>query len=121
MGKQLLVEGDARFPSLSTLTVEPSFLASVAAGQSDTTDKEMVRLCSRGRSNDAQYTFRDCGGFSLLYRVARSGVLQLVIPKSRGLRELLMHELHCIPTAAHLGAHKVIAALTARVYWPCLA
>ena len=93
------------------MSVEPSFLAQVYAGQVETADKEMVHLLKRGCSTDAQFTFRMTAGFNFLYRVPRTG-LQLVFPGSRGLHNPMMHELHCILTAAHLGAKKVIWALS---------
>ena len=93
------------------MSIEPSFLAQVYAGQVDPADKEMVQLLKRGHSTDAQFTFRMTAGFNLLYHVLRTG-LQLVLPGSRGLRNLMMHELHCMSTTAHLGAQKVIWALS---------
>ena len=93
------------------MSVEPSFLAQVYAGQVDPADKEMVRLLKWGHSADAQFTFQMTAGFNLLYHVSRTG-LQLVLPGSHGLRNLMMHELHCTSTATHLGARKVIWALS---------
>ena len=93
------------------MSVEPSFLAQVYAGQVDPADKEMVWLLRRGHSTDAQFTFRITASFNLLYHVSRTG-LQVVLPGSRGLRNLMMHELHCTSTATHLGARKVIWALS---------
>ena len=93
------------------MSVEPSFLAQVYAGQVDPADKEMVRLLKRGRSTDMQFTFWTTAGYNLLYHVSRTS-LQLVLPGSRGLRNLMMHELHCTSTATHLGARKVIWALS---------
>ena len=93
------------------MSVEPSFLAQVYAGQVDPADKEMVRLLKRGRSTDAKFTFQMTAGFNLLYQVSHIG-LQLVLPGSCRLRNLMMYELHCTLTAAHLGARKVIWALS---------
>ena len=93
------------------MSVEPSFLAQVYAGQVDPADKEMVRLLKRGHSTDAQFTFRMTAGFNLLYRVLHTS-LQLVLPGFCGLYNLMMHELHCTLTATHLGARKVIWALS---------
>ena len=93
------------------MSVEPSFFAQVYAGQVDPVDKEMVRLLQRGCSTDAQFMFRMTAGFNLLYCVSRTG-LQLVLPGSCGLHNLMMHELHCTSTAVHLGARKVIWALS---------
>ena len=85
------------------MSVEPSFLAQVYAGQVDPAHKEMVCLLKRGRSTDAQFTFWMTAGFNLLYCVSCTG-LQLVLPGSCGLHNLMMHELHCTSTAVHLGA-----------------
>ena len=93
------------------MSVEPSFLAQVYAGQVDPADKEMVQLLKRGCSTDMQFTFRRTASFNLLYNVSRTG-LQLVLPGSHGLHNLMMYELHCTSTAMHLGARKVIWALS---------
>ena len=93
------------------MSVEPSFLAQVYAGQVDPADKEMVWLLKRGHSTDVQFMFQTTAGFYLLYCVSRTG-LQLVLPGSHGLHNLMMHELHCTSTAMHLGARKVIWALS---------
>ena len=93
------------------MSIEPSFLAQVYAGQVDPADKEMVRLLKRSRFTDVQFTFRTTASFKLLYYVSCTG-LQLVLPGSRGLHNLMMHELHCTSTATHLGARKVIWALS---------
>ena len=89
------------------MSVEPSFIAQVYAGQADPADMEMVRLLKHGRSTDGQFTFRMTAGFNLLYHVLHTG-LQLVLSGSRGLCNLMMHELYCTSTAMHLGARKVI-------------
>ena len=102
------------------MSVEPSFLAQVYAGQVDPADKEMVRLLKCGHSTDAQFMFRTTAGFNLLYHVLCTS-LQLVLPGSRRLHNLMMHELHCTSTATQLGAQKVIWALSQRVWWPHLA
>ena len=93
------------------MSVEPSFLAQVYAAQVDPAGKEIVRLFKRDCSIDAQFTFWTTAGFNLLYHVLHTG-LQLVLPGSRGLHNLMMHELPCMSTATHLGARKVIWALS---------
>ena len=93
------------------MSVEPSFLAQVYAGQVDPADKEMVGLLKCGRSIDAQFTFRMTACFNLLYHVLCTG-LQLVLPGSYGLYNLMMHELQYTLTAMHLGARKVIWVLS---------
>ena len=85
------------------MSVEPFFLAQVYAGQVDPADKEMLWLLKHSHSTDAQFTFQMTASFNLLYHVSHTG-LQLVSPGSRGLHNLMMHELHCISTATHLGA-----------------
>ena len=70
--------------------VEPSFLAQIYADQVDPADKEMVLLLKWGRSIDVQFTFRMTAGFNLLYRMLCTG-LQLVLPGSHGLHNLMMH------------------------------
>ena len=93
------------------MSVELSFLAQVYTGQVDPADKEMVWLLKRGLSTDAQFTFRMTAILNLLYHVSHTS-LQLVLPGSCGLHNLMMHELHCTSTATHLGARKVIWALS---------
>ena len=48
------------------MSVEPSFLAQVYAGQVDPADKEMVWLLKCGRSTDVQFTFSDDCQFQLV-------------------------------------------------------
>ena len=93
------------------MSVEPSFLAQVYTGQVGPADKEMVWLLKRGHSTDVQFMFWKTASFNLLYHVGHTS-LQLVLPGSRGLHNLMMHELHCTSTAMHLGARKVIWALS---------
>ena len=44
-----------------------------------------------------------------------------MIPRSGGLRQLFLQELHNSSYAAHLGVRKTTSALLERVWWPNLA
>ena len=81
----------------------------------------MVRLHHLGTSDHPLFTYRTVNGMSLLYHIGRGNLLQLVIPNTLGLRPMLMSELHCTATSAHLGTRKTIWNLMQRVWWPRLA
>ena len=51
----------------------------------------------------------------------RPNVCQLVVPRSGGIRQLLLQELHNASCAAHLGVCKITSALPEHVWWPNLA
>ena len=51
----------------------------------------------------------------------RPNVCQLVLPRSGGLCQLLLQELHNASYAAHLGVLKTTSALLEHVWWPNLA
>ena len=51
----------------------------------------------------------------------RPNVCQLVVPRSGGLRQLLLQELYNMSYAAHLGVQKTTFALLERAWWPNLA
>ena len=72
-------------------------------------------------TNDGNFCFREVHGLQLLYRTPRPNVYQLVVPRSGGLRQLLLQELHNASYAAHLGVRKTTSALMERVWWPNLA
>ena len=72
-------------------------------------------------SNDGHFCFCQVHGLSLLYRMVRPNVYQLVIPQSGGLRQLLLQKLHNTGYAAHLGVRKTTSALLEWVWWPNLA
>ena len=71
--------------------------------------------------NDGHFSFGQVHGLKLLYRTVRLNVYLLVIPRSGGLRQLLLQELHNSSYAAHLGVRKITSALLERVWWPNLA
>ena len=66
---------------------------------------------------DGHFCFRQVHGLKLLYHTVRPSVYQLVIPRSGGLRQLLLQELHNSSYAAHLGVRKTTYALLERVWW----
>ena len=72
-------------------------------------------------TNDGHFSFCQVHGLKLLYRTVRPNVYELVIPRSGGLRQLLLQELHNSSYAAHLGVRKTTSALLERVWWPNLA
>ena len=72
-------------------------------------------------SNDGNFCFCQVHGLKLLYHMARLNVYHLVIPRSGGLRQLLLQELHNTSYAAHLGVRKTTSALLERVWWSNLA
>ena len=51
----------------------------------------------------------------------RPNVPQLVVPRSGGLHQLLLQELHNASYAVHLGVCKTTSALLEHVWWPNLA
>ena len=106
-------------PQLTSLqTLEPSFLAQVAQQQQlDAATKACIR---RARGPNAKFVMRQCHGFDLCYRVHGQREL-LVVPKGKGLRNMLLQELHTADYAAHLGTRKTLAALQHRVWWPGMA
>ena len=65
---------------VSSISVEPSFLAQVAAAQVDQGDNEMARLAAHGRGAHGGFSWRVVSGFDLLYKVLPVGY-HLVVPK----------------------------------------
>ena len=59
-------------------------------------------------------------GLKIVYKVDKRGQLLLVIPGSKGLRDMLLEELHSSSYAAHLGVRKTVALLKQRMFWPKL-
>ena len=51
----------------------------------------------------------------------RLNVCQLVVPRSGGMHQLLLQELHNVSYAAHLGVCKTTSTMIERVWWPNLA
>ena len=102
--------------------LEPSFLAKVHARQFDSSDRDMVGIVKCALGTDAQFVVHNVHGIGLVYRAAgkHGELLQLVLPKVGGLRELMLQELHDSLYAAHLGVRKTISAFQQRVKWPQL-
>ena len=63
----------------------------------------MAQIVAKAEGQDASFCVREVHGFALVYRVPRAYASQLVIPRTKGLRQLLMQELHNSSYAAHLG------------------
>ena len=51
----------------------------------------------------------------------RPNVCQLVVPRSSGLHQLLLQELHNASCVVHLGVCKTTSALLEYMWWPNLA
>ena len=89
------------------LTVEPTFLGSLANHIRDTTDPVIVGLKSRAGSIDGGFRFVVVGGHAILQRSSPAGN-QLVILPEGGLWELLMHEVH---STGHFGLKQTLLLL----------
>ena len=70
----------------------------------------MATIVTKARGDDADFVICEVHGLDLVYRKTRTGALQLVLPKSHGLRLHVMLELHSSLYSAHLGVQKTIAA-----------
>ena len=57
---------------LSSLTLEPTWLAKVHLGQNS--DPSLVPLLERAATSDAEFVFRTVHGLSLLYRSPKPGI-----------------------------------------------
>ena len=79
----------------------------------------MATIVANARGDDANFIIREVHGLDLVYRKTRTGALQLVLPKSHGLRLHVMLEMHSSLYSAHLGVQKTIA-LQQRFWWPKL-
>ena len=75
---------------------------------------------ARAWGDDANFVIREVHGLDLVYRKMRTGALQLVLPKSHGLRLHVMLEMHSLLHSAHLGVQKTIATLQQCFWWPKL-
>ena len=62
----------------------------------------------------------DCMGVTLVMHRNEQGIEKIVVPSTRGLKQLLMLELHEIVVAGLLGACKLVKALFQCVWWPKL-
>ena len=83
----------------------------------------MATIVAKARGDDANFVIREVHGFDLVYHKTRNGALQLVLPKSHGLRlhvMLEMLEMHSSLYFAHLGVWKTIAVLQQHFWWPKL-
>ena len=80
----------------------------------------MATIVAKARGDDADFVIHEIHGLDLVYRKMRTGTLQLVLPKSHGLRLHVMLEMHSSLYSAHLGVRKTIAALQQRFWWPKL-
>ena len=105
---------------LASLAVEPGWLARVHTGKFDKTDSEMHAIIAKARSNNATFVVREVHGLELVYRKRKHDVLQLMLPKRKGIYEACMLELHSSLYSAHMGVCKTIAALHYHFWWPKL-
>ena len=80
----------------------------------------MATIVAKARGDDADFVIREVHGLDLVYRKMRTGALQLVLPRSHGLRLHVMLEMHSSLYSAHLGVRKTIAALQQCFWWPKL-
>ena len=78
----------------------------------------MATIVAKARGDNADFIICEVHGLGLVYRKTRTGALQLVLPKSHGLRLHLMLEMHSSLYSAHLGVRKTIAALQQCFWWP---
>ena len=100
---------------LAALSVEPSFLHSVASHLRE--DTELAPLLEKARGPDPEFRMSERHGVELLVCCDRD-VEQVVIPAGHGLRQLLMEEAHVSAIGGHLGVGKMMGVLCARVFWP---
>ena len=63
----------------------------------------MATIVAKARGDNADFVIRKVHGLDLVYCKMRTGALQLVLPKSHGLRLHVMLELHSLLYYAHLG------------------
>ena len=87
-----------------SLTVEPTFLGSVAEHTRTTTDVGMRALLERAGSIDGTYRFVSLAGHRVLERSGPHG-RQLVVPPKGGLRELLLQDVHA---SGHFGMKRTL-------------
>ena len=74
-------------------------------------DRKIATIVAKARGDDADFVIREVHGLDLMYCKTRTGALQLVLPKSHGLRLHVTLELHSLLYSAHLGVWKTIATL----------
>ena len=76
----------------------------------------MATIVAKARGENADFIIREVYKLDLIYHKMRTGALQLVLPKSLGLRLHVMLELHSSLYYAHLGVRKTTAALQ-QCFW----
>ena len=77
----------------------------------------MATIVAKAKGDDADFVIHEVHGLDLVYRKPRTGALQLVLPKSHGLRLHVMLEMHSSLYSVHLGMWKTIAALQQHFWW----
>ena len=80
----------------------------------------MATIVAKARGDNADFVIREVHGLDLIYCKTQTSALQLVLPKSHGLRLHVMLEMHSSLYSAHLGVQKTIAALQQPFWWPKL-
>jgi hypothetical protein len=77
---------------------------------------EWIKLCRpQSHQQDRKTGFRLVG--NILWRV-KEGHYQLVIPNNEQLKEIIMKELHDVPSAGHLARDKTLEKIRRRFWWP---
>jgi hypothetical protein len=78
--------------------------------------REWIRLCQgQSRGEDRKSGLRVVG--KVLWRV-HEGNYQVVIPDDEELKELILKEMHDIPSAGHLAREKTLERIRRRFWWP---
>ena len=55
-------------------------------GQFDASDRKMATIVAKARGDNDDFVIREVHGLDFVYRKTQTGALQLVLPKSHGLR-----------------------------------
>ena len=84
-------------------------------GTKDPTILKHRKECDEAGSRRTSGPFQVVGDY--LWRTSL-GYHQLVIPDSKTLKHLLLHEAHDVAHAGHMGRHKTYEKLSRRVWWP---
>ena len=63
----------------------------------------MATIEAKARGDNADFIICEVHGLDLIYRKMQTGALQLVLPKSHGLRLHVILKLHSSLYSAHLG------------------
>ena len=80
----------------------------------------MATIVAKARGDDANFVICEVHGLYLIYCKTQTGALQLVLPKSHGLRLHVILEMHSSLYSVHLGVRKTIAMLQQCFWWPKL-